>query len=213
MEGRVTEVDGDGGVVNGPTPREGDGVELPPCAICGHCGGGPRTQCHLTHGIAVWLCQSHGSDGFLKRRGGLAFTERLARVWAASGIGGARRAAALQSHLRRIRIADTGRIKPGSYSWPVLREEAERRFAAGEVPNAVIADLRSTYTDGPAMVPSIRTMRRWFSEARWLGSTPRERAAPPRGWRSSLMRPGVGVMPRGMTQNPVFPFVHPWKDP
>lgn len=57
---------------------------------------------------------------------------------------------------------------PGSYSWPLLRREAERRFATGEAPESVIADLRESYRDGPAMVPSVRTMRRWFTDARWL---------------------------------------------
>jgi hypothetical protein len=50
----------------------------------------------------------------------------------------------------------------------MLRREAERRFAAGESPRTVIDDLRRTYGQGPAVVPSLRTMRRWFTQARWL---------------------------------------------
>ena len=52
----------------------------------------------------------------------------------------------------------------------MLRREAERRFAAGEPPAQVISELRQTYRDGPAMVPSLRTMRRWFTQARWLAT-------------------------------------------
>lgn len=205
--------------------REGQGrsrsgataaAATPPCAICGHSGRGARAQRHLTHGISIWLCGVHGSEVFVSRRFGLEFAERLAGVWAASGALSARRAAALKAHVRRVRNGGAQRPQPGSYSWPVLRQEAERRFAAGEPPNRVIAELRATYRDGPAMIPSIRTMRRWFTQARWLATTspPRQnRPRPPRPRRrSSLLRPGVGLKPRGMMQNPVFPFIHPWKD-
>ena len=140
----------------------------PPCALCGHSGRGPRAQCHLTPGVAVWLCDAHGSDAFMHRRAGRDFVDRVAAVWMASGVLTVRRTHALEAHLRRVQMVGAERDRPGSYSWPVLRREAERRFAAGEPPAEVIADLRGTYRDGPAMVPSVRTMRRWFTQARWL---------------------------------------------
>ena len=142
----------------------------PPCAICGYCGQGDQVLHHLTHGLAVWLCDAHRSDGFLCRRSGREFVERLAAVWVASGVLTVRKREALAAHLRRIEAAGMQRNRPGSYSWPVLRREAERRFAAGEAPAEVISELRLTYRDGPAMVPSVRTMRRWFTQARWLAS-------------------------------------------
>jgi hypothetical protein len=147
----------------------------PPCAICGHCGRGDRVLHHLTHGLSVWLCEAHRGDGFLCRRSGREFVERLAAVWAASGVLTVRKRQALAAHLRRIEAAGMERDRPGSYSWPVLRREAERRFAAGEPPAEVISELRLTYRDGPAMVPSVRTMRRWFTQARWLASPPLNR--------------------------------------
>lgn len=104
------------------------------------------------------------------RRSGLEFVERISAVWAASGTLTMRRRQALDAHLRQVRTGTSQRLCPGSYSWPNLRNEAERRFAAGEQPAAVIAELRATYADGPAMVPSVRTMRRWFTQGRWLSS-------------------------------------------
>ena len=142
----------------------------PPCAICGYFGRGDRVLHHLTHGLAVWLCDAHRSDGFLCRRSGREFVERLAAVWVASGVLTVRKREALAAHLRRIEAAGMQRNRPGSYSWPVLRREAERRFAAGEAPAEVISELRLAYREGPAMVPSVRTMRRWFTQARWLAS-------------------------------------------
>ena len=191
--------------VRGPRP----GPAAPQCAICGPSGRGPCTQQHLTHGVSVWLCAVHGRNTFLQRRGGKDFAERLSAVWVASGASSARRIAALQAHVRRIRNAGVRPLQPGSYSWPKLRQEAERRFATGECPRSVIiAELRQTYRDGPAMVPSVRTMRRWFTEARWLGTTqpPKTRQAR-RSLRipSKYLRPGVGTLPRGGMQNPFFP--------
>ena len=185
-----------------------------PCAICGGEPEAPLAQRHLTHGVSVWLCDQHASDAFARRDGGVEFVERLARVWAAAGALSARRMAALRAHVQRVRHAGVQRGRPGSYSWPLLRQEAERRFAAGQPPGTVITELRKSYADGPAMVPSIRTMRRWFTQARWLAPARQTRPRSDRPqWRSSLLRPGVGLMPRGMMQNPVWPFIHPWKDP
>jgi hypothetical protein len=148
---------------------------VPPCAICGHCGREERVAVYLTHGVSVWLCPLHRGDAYLQRRGGVEFAERLAGIWAASGTATVRRLAALQAHLHRLRTAGRPRSRPGSYSWPKLREEAERRFAAGECPRTVIDELRRKHRDGPAMAPSVRTMRRWFTEARWLAAPKRRR--------------------------------------
>lgn len=158
----------------------GTGAVCPQCAICGHAGRGPRALRHLTHGISVWLCDAHQSDAFMKRRSGREFVERLAAVWAASEVLTIRRQAALEAYLRRIRTSTADREQPGSYSWPMLRREAERRFAAGEPPAHVISELRENHRDGPAMVPSIRTMRRWFTQARWLASPSTNRRKPSR---------------------------------
>jgi hypothetical protein len=140
---------------------------VPPCIICGHSGQSDRVLLHLTHGVAVWLCAVHSSERFLRRRDGTDFAQRLLAKWAAGDSATARKIAALKAHVQHVRNATIDRSLPGSYSWPKLRREAERRFAAGEDPSDVIDELRANYVDGPAMVPSIRTMRRWFTDGRW----------------------------------------------
>ena len=186
----------------------------PPCVICGQYKRDTRTQRHLTHGISVWLCTTHAHESFLRQRGGAEFAERLAAVWAATGLTNGRWNDALHAHVRSIRNAGAERDRPGSYSWPKLRKEAERRFATGEDPRAIITDLRQHNADGPAMAPSVRTMRRWYTQARWLDTPPQPQKTHriPRTIPSRYLRPGVGIMPPGMRQNPIFPWVHPWND-
>ena len=152
---------------------------VPPCGICGHCGRGDRVLHYLTHGLSVWLCQAHRSDGFLQHRGGREFVERLAAAWMATGKLTVNKRDALVAHIRRVEAPGAQRARPGSYSWPVLRREAERRFAAGNPPAEVISELRLAYRDGPAMVPSVRTMRRWYTQGRWIEATPTNRRHPP----------------------------------
>lgn len=165
----------------------------PPCAICRHRGRGPRGLRFLTHGVHVWLCASHGSAEFMRRDGGGEFVQRLTGIWAAAGALGQRRRAALAGHIERLRLAIDGRDKPGSHTWPKLRREAEQRFAAGEPPALVIDELRRSYRDGPAIVPSVRTMRRWFAQGRWL--------IPPRpAHRSRPQR--IPTDPPGPTESP-----------
>ncbi len=184
----------------------------PPCAICTTQAGTPRTLWHLTHGIAVWLCREHHADRYRGHRQGRTIAEQLAARWSATGCLTVRRARALQAHLVQNARRPPSRQQPGSYSWPGLRREAERRFAAGHPPEAVIADLRNEHRrdgDGGPFPPSGRTMRRWFAEARWLApaipkpsratrpprATPSfgrlllaaiDAGAPPYGWQSSF---------------------------
>ncbi|MGE0027428.1 MAG: hypothetical protein AB7U07_10030, partial [Thermoleophilia bacterium] len=59
------------------------------------------------------------------------------------------------------------RPRPGSYSWPELRREAEGMWASGTPLRAVIDRLRARAGRGEARPPSTTTMYRWFGEARW----------------------------------------------
>lgn len=136
------------------------------CAICVR--SRPTTTLHLTHGVAVELCAAHADDQYVRRRGGAVLAERLRRIWSAHRILTRRRDAALRAHCRRVRLGPQRRDRPGSYSWPELRREAEARFAAGDDPVGVIAELRARHARGAAVAPTVRTMRRWFADGRWL---------------------------------------------
>lgn len=143
----------------------------PKCAICTSSGAGRCADYPLTHGLSVWLCEEHRTESFLRRRGGRDFVESLAGLWTAAGGMNARQRSALESHITRVAATVAARDLPGSYAWSSLRAEAEERFAAGESPRAVIAELRARHNDDEATAPSIRTMRRWFGEARWLAAS------------------------------------------
>jgi len=151
--------------------------KLPMCAICGGPGEGPRARMVLTHGVGVWLCAMHRDPAFLCRRAGRDFAGSLGAVWSGAGCLTARRNAALESHLRRVR-GPRARDLPGSYAWPALRAEAEARFARGEPPPQVIAELRARDLGQWTPGPSLRTLRRWQQEGRWL-KRPRPGGRPP----------------------------------
>lgn len=141
--------------------------KTPMCAICAGPGEGTRARHHLTHGVSVWLCEAHRTTDFQRRRGGRDFVASLAAVWGAAGTMTRRHDDALRRHLARVRPRGEPRDLPGSYAWAALRREAERRFANGEDPTVVIAELVAAPIVG-ASRPSYRTLRRWFTDGRWL---------------------------------------------
>jgi hypothetical protein len=131
--------------------------------------------------VSVWLCAWHRSPAFLERRAGRDLVVSLMRAWEAAGCLTQARHRALDVHRARLG-GPPARARPGSYAWPALRREAERRFAAGEPPARVIGELRGRVAGGAAKAPSRRTMARWFSEGRWLeggGHRPGPPAPPP----------------------------------
>jgi hypothetical protein len=146
-------------------------VKRPVCAICVDRTRGRTVSVRLTHGVTVWLCQAHASPEFQARRGGRDFVLTLQRLWGAHGCLTAARGRALATHLAEMsdRPAPS---RPGSYSWPALRRLAEDEFAEGGPPLATITRLRALYSGGAASPPSVRTMRRWHRERRWLDPTP-----------------------------------------
>ena len=171
----------------------------PKCAICADNGAGGCAEHHLTHGVSVWLCETHRSDAFLRRDGGHDFVDSLRGMWTAAGRLGTRQGAALATHIRNVRSAPDQRAQPGSYSWPRLREEAERRFAGGEPPKDVIRELRARHDADAANAPSVRTMRRWFHEARWLAPDIASSGRTQRGPRRPTQRRGNQHRPNAIT--------------
>ena len=99
----------------------------------------------LTHGVCMVLCAEHRSDGFQCLREGHVFASELAGMRRAAGVLATCHRSALTTHLRRIgQRRAMMRARRGSSSWPWLRAEAQRRFAAGESPRG-IHDLRASY--------------------------------------------------------------------
>jgi hypothetical protein len=168
--------------------------KLPMCAICGGAGEGTRREHRLTHGVSVWLCEAHRSDEFQRRRGGRDFVASLDAIWRAAGLRDQRHSAALTAHLRRVR-SGSSRGRPGSYAWPHLRREAERRFGSGHTVRDVFGDLATHCRARHIRCPSLRTVRRWFHEGRWL-TEPRHARRASAGPRPPGASP-VGVPAKG----------------
>ena len=144
-------------------------VKSPLCAICIDRTRGRTLQRELAYGVKVWLCEGHHSIEFMRSNAGRDFATTLMRIWQSQGCLTRSREKALNWHLRAVRcIGRQVRTLPGSYSWPRLRREAEDAFARGESVLAVIRRLRERHARDHATAPSIRTMRRWFAQARWL---------------------------------------------
>jgi len=159
-------------MANLPSLYKARGVPLksPVCAICLDRTRGRTLERQLTHGVRIWLCEGHHSTAFLRRNAGRDFVVTLQRTWRSHGCLTRSRSRALDGLLHALRHTTAGqaRPRPGSYAWPRLRREAERAFARGDAVFATIDRLRARHADSDATVPSIRTMRRWFSQGRWL---------------------------------------------
>ena len=150
-------------------------VKMPLCAICTDRTRGKTFERQLTYGVTVWLCEGHNSIEFLRSNAGRDFAVTLMRIWKSQGCLTRARGKALDSHLRTVKVIARApaRPRPGSYSWPRLRVEAEEAFARGERAIVAITRLRERHALDFSKVPSIRTMRRWFTEGRWLRPSPR----------------------------------------
>jgi hypothetical protein len=145
-------------------------VKRPVCAICLDRTRGKTLERQLTHGVRIWLCEGHHSVEFMRSNAGRDFGVTLLRIWSAQGCLTRARSRALEAHSLAVGALGraVARVQPGSYAWPRLRREAEERFARGERVMTTIAQLRERHAQDHAKVPSVRTMRRWFAQGRWL---------------------------------------------
>jgi len=141
------------------------------CAICVERTRGRTRLVELGYGVSVHLCEGHGSREFQTQRSGRDFVLTLQRLWHSHGCLSVARSKALRRHLAACSGAEA-RLRPGSYSWPELRQMVEAAFAAGKPAAVVIAAVRRLHADGPAHPPSVRTMRRWHTERRWMARAP-----------------------------------------
>jgi hypothetical protein len=140
------------------------------CGICLDRTRGKTLERQLTHGVRVWLCEGHHSVEFMHRNAGRDFVVTLMRSWNANHCMTKARSRALEAHLLAVKMLgrNVTRPRPGSYSWPRLRREAEEAFARGDGILSTITRLRERHLLDHATVPSVRTMRRWFTQCRWL---------------------------------------------
>jgi hypothetical protein len=149
-------------------------VKSPICAICLDRTRGQACERQLGYGVRVWLCPAHHSVEFMRSRAGRDFVVTMARIWRSQGCLTTSRSKALKAHLAAVQAVGRrsgGRARPGSYAWPRLRLQAEQAFAFGDDVLATITALRERHAHDHATVPSVRTMRRWFSQGRWLRRT------------------------------------------
>ena len=146
-------------------------TKQPVCAICAERTRGRTQELSMGYGVTVWLCAGHASSGFQTQRSGRDLVLTLQRLWRSHGCLTAARHKALRAHLAALE-GPNARPRPGSYTWPTLRAEAEHHFAAGAPPGAVIAALRARHAADTARAPSVRTMLRWCAERRWLARPP-----------------------------------------
>jgi hypothetical protein len=116
--------------------------------------------------VKVVLCRAHASPEFQLENSGRDFVLTLQRLWDAHGCLTQVRSRALNAHLETASAHPTP--TPGSYAWPDTRAWAERQFAAGDTPKAVMARLEARRGSGDPVLPSARTVRRWFTDRRWL---------------------------------------------
>jgi hypothetical protein len=176
----------------------------PLCALCLSPTRERRSQLHLSHGVAVWLCPAHASPEFQRRRAGRDFARTLWEAWRATGSLTRRRERALDAHLARVQRRGGARPRPGSYAWPRLRREVEARAARGERPRAIVLSLRNRRRtrDKDPEGPSARTLYRWLAEGRWLAPPAPRRPAPrPDGGRPSRAAP-LGAAADGAARQP-----------
>ena len=145
-------------------------VKMPICAICLDRTRGRTLERELTHGVRIWLCEGHHSVAFMRSNAGRDFAVTLMRTWRAHGCLTRARSRALEHHIKAVRALGrpATRKRPGSYAWPRLRLDAEACFARGERVLTTILRLRERHAADHATVPSVRTMRRWFAQSRWM---------------------------------------------
>jgi hypothetical protein len=132
---------------------------------------------NMHYGVVVLLCERHAANGFLADDGGRRFTRLLTERWQAHGMLTKQRIRALAAHIRRVHNAANPKELPGSHAWRAERTECEERFAKGEPIATIIRDIRDPSRWYGRKPPSIRTIRRWCAEKRWLQPGPLKRAS------------------------------------
>jgi hypothetical protein len=148
-----------------------------PCSVAGE-------VVPLSRGVTIVLCANHRDVRFIQSRGGRDFLAALSTIFDSVGLTSARYHGAVTDLVNQIRAraTPTPRRRPGSYAWPRLRAAAERVWEAGGAFHDGEMVILRGYLDQPpgtAQPPSPQTIRRWWSQRRWISRRPGEEPPPP----------------------------------
>ena len=183
----------------------------PPCVVCGRAGSQPRAPHHLTHGVTVWLCATHRSDGFLRRRGGRDFAERLGAAWAA--------AAARDGPRRCVHTCAGSNDRPHPGAPRVLLVAAASRRGGAPLRRRGAAPTRHRRAPAPARSRSRHRAIR-ADDAPVVHRcplaphlrAPATPAVPRRRTKKSVRRrPAAPLLPPGLNTRPFFPYDEWWE--
>lgn len=147
-----------------------------PCLICGIRTRGNTRQVHLGQGVFVRLCDEHADPAFARSRSGRDCSLSLHHALQAAGKLTRRAERAIDAYVARHQQParrPTGRARPGSYAWPEIRARLEAVLARGALTTARMAEIVRGWLGvelrrGLVRMPSLRTLRRWRHEQRWL---------------------------------------------
>lgn len=133
----------------------------------------------LSYGVTIVLCADHRDVRFIQSRGGRDFLASIGTIFESIGLTGARYHRAATKFVDQIRYRDTPtpRRRPGSYTWPRLRDAAERVWQdGGAYHDGEMVILRGFLDQPPGLTnpPSPHTIRRWWRERRWISRRPGE---------------------------------------
>ena len=144
--------------------------KAPKCVACfPRSSAGQRVP--LPYGVTLTLCREHRDPRFIASQSGRRFLAGVGEVCAGLGITARRYGEALRAFVDQCtNPRPAPRHRPGSYAWPDQRQAAELVWARGGTFEAgLAAALGLPPPPGFAFrLPSVRTVRRWWQERRWL---------------------------------------------
>lgn len=153
-----------------------------PCLVCQTLTEGEARDIYLGYGVTIRLCARHASIDFIRADSGRHFSLTVHQALRSAGRLTRNHVKALDSfierHVRpgRRRSDAAERARPGSYAWREIRMRLEERLARGSLSTAAMAGLVRDWLKvelrrGRVSMPSLRTLRRWRLDARWLDRT------------------------------------------
>ena len=152
-----------------------------PCAFCATSTRKVVKDIYLGYGVKIRLCPEHSSEAFRMQRSGRDFLCCLSETWKANGCMTARRDKVIwhveeqrkQTVKRRAAKEDDIGHLPGSYRCPEIRRAVEEAVERGiteirKLDELVRTLLKAELRRGRVKPPSLRTLRRWRQQRRWV---------------------------------------------